>query len=489
VITEAPPLVGPPAPVAGAAAPPSAEPMAAVDCAWLRMDGRTNLMVIHGIHMFDAPLDRERLRRVFTKRLAAVPRFRRRVVERAGRLWWEEMPGFDAAAHLTEVELPPGSGDTELRAYVGRRMSEPLPLHRPLWEVTVVRGYGSGEALVWRLHHCLGDGIALMVLMLALTDLHADGDAGSGPHAWGSDNPLADLFGATPQSPQEALRDLEQILPEGAKLLVRPAEELAKTSVWLRALGWLPTFAKLSLRWPDPKSRFKGPRLSGDKRVAWSRPIPLAEVREAKAAVGGTVNDVLLTTISGALRRYVESRGDRTAGLSFRAVMPVSLRPLQRMHLLGNQFGLIFLPLPIGVVEPRRRLEALKRNLASLKRSLEPLVVLHVLMIMGRLPMFLHKLVVKIFGTKGTVVLTSVPGPNRELYLAGQPIRNQVFWVPQSGAVGMGISIMTYAGQVTVGVMADAALVPDPEAIVAGFEAELGFLEELRANAPAASVG
>ena len=199
--------------------------MAAVDCAWLRMDGRSNLMVIHGVMLFDEPVEPARFRRVLATRLAQIPRFRQRVGQRGGRLWWEPAVDFDPASHLTEATLPPGAGDAELPALVASRMSEPLPLHRPLWEVTLVHGYGRGSALVWRLHHCLGDGIALTVLMLALTDLHPEGDHGTGAHQWGSDNPLADFFGERPLSPRDAMAQLEQILPEGAKLLSRPAED------------------------------------------------------------------------------------------------------------------------------------------------------------------------------------------------------------------------------------------------------------------------
>jgi WS/DGAT/MGAT family acyltransferase len=324
----------------------------------------------------------------------------------------------------------------------------------------------------------MGDGIALMVLMLAITDLHADGDAGHGEHAWSSANPLADLFGKAPLTPTAALAHLEELLPEGARLLARPAQELARSSPWLRALGWLPTFAKLSLRIPDPRTRFKG-RLGGEKRVAWSGPIPLARIRQAKQALGGTVNDVLLTAISGGLRRYLQAKGDRTHRLSFRAAVPVSLRPLERMSDLGNCFGLVFLTLPVGLTEPRQRLAVLRRSMLGQRRSLEPLVVLNVLQMLGRVPLWLHRLVIRIFGTKGTAVLTSVPGPCRELFLAGRAIRGLIFWVPQSGRLGMGISIMSYAGEVRLGVTTDARLVPDPEAIVAGFEEELRYLEEL----------
>jgi WS/DGAT/MGAT family acyltransferase len=452
--------------------------MAPVDVAWLRMDERANLMVIHGVHLFDQPLDRERLLRTLATRLASVSRFHQRAVRRGRRWYWEDVPGFDAGAHLVEEGLPPGSGDVELRTLVGEHMHLPLPLDRPLWQVCLVQGYGAGSALIWRLHHCMGDGIALMVLMLAITDLQPEGDAGDGSHAWRSHNPLADLFGERRLTPRAALAQLEELLPEGARLLARPAEELARSSPWLRALGWLPTFAHLAARWPDPRTRFKGP-LGGEKRVAWSRAIPLARVRQAKTAVGGTVNDVLLTVVAGGLRRYLEAHGDRVGALSFRAIVPVSLRPVERMHDLGNCFGLVFLPLPVGQPEPRRRLETLRRAMLRLRRSLEPLVVLHVLNLLGRVPRWLHSLVIRIFGTKGTAVLTNVPGPCRELYLAGRAIRGLVFWVPQSGRLGLGVSIMSYAGEVRLGVASDARLVADPEAIVAGFEQELAFLEEL----------
>ncbi len=249
----------------------------------------------------------------------------------------------------------------------------------------------------------------------------------------------------------------------------------------------MPAFAKLAGRWPDPRT-LKG-KLGGEKRVAWSRAVPLAEVRLAKAAVGGTVNDVLLSTIAGGLRRYLQRRGDRVDGLSFRAVVPVSLRPLSQMSELGNQFGLVFLPLPVGIAEPRARLHELQRRLRALKSSVEPVVVLNVLGLLGRVPKAVQDLVIRIFGTKGTAVLTSVPGPARELYIAGQPITGIVFWVPQSGRLGLGISIITYAGQVRVGVATDANVIPDPEGIVAGFEEELHFLEELKgAGAAAAAV-
>ena len=475
----------PPTSSAAASAAPKSEPMKPIDRAWLRMDEPANLMVINGFMFFEAPLDRARLHDMLAKRLGAVRRFRQRAVRRSATRWdWEETPGVEVGDHIVEESLPPGAGDDELRALASAQMAQPLPFERPLWRVHLVHGYRDGSALLWRLHHCLGDGIALMVLTLAVTDLDPDADRRQGSSAWGSENPLADLFGETPMSHRDAIEHLERLMPEGAKLLAKPAEMLASTNRWLRRAATLPAFAKLAGRWPDPPA-LKG-KLGGEKRVAWSRAVPLEEVRLAKAAVGGTVNDVLLATIAGGLRRYLQRRGDRVDDLSFRAVVPVSLRPLEQMSDLGNCFGLVFLPLPIGIGEPRARLHELQRRMRKLKHSVEPVVVLTVLGLLGRVPKPLQDLVIRIFGTKGTAVLTSVPGPAGKLYVAGQPITGLAFWVPQSGRLGLGISIITYAGQVRLGVASDANVIPDPEAIVAGFEEELHFLEELKGVLPRA---
>jgi len=461
--------------------------MKPVDRAWLRMDEPANLMVINSLMFFAQPVDRPRLEAMLGARLAQVHRFRQRAVRRSATQWeWEDVPGFSVGDHIREHTLPPGSGEEALRAYASAEMMRDLPRDRPLWLVHVVHGYQGGSALLWRLHHCIGDGIALMVLMLAITDLDPDADLRQGLCAWGSDNPLADLFGEARLSPQEAMRHLEQLMPEGARLLARPGEQLAASNRWLRRAAWGPTFLKLSARWPDRRA-LKG-KLGGTKRVAWSRAVPLAEVRLAKEAVGGTVSDVLIATVAGGLRRYLERRGTRLHGLAVRAVVPVSLRPLAEMSDLGNRFGLVFLSLPVGVEEPRARLAELQRRMRALKGSMEAVVVMDVLSLLGRVPKWIQDLVIRIFGTKGTAVLSSVPGPSRPLYVAGQPISGFVFWVPQSGRLGIGISLMTYDGQVRLGVASDANVVPDPEAIVAAFEEELHFLEELKGAGVTAAV-
>ena len=193
--------------------------------------------------------------------------------------------------------------------------------------------------------------------------------------------------------------------------------------------------------------------------------------------MGGTINDVLLSALTGALRRYLELRGDRVEGLNIRGVVPVSLRPPDDLDGMGNQFGLVFLSLPLGVRDPLKRLATLKRRMNDIKDSPEALVAFGILGVMGLTPVQIEHIIVSIFAMKGTAVLTNVPGPRQPFYYAGELIDTLMFWVPTPGNLGLGVSIISYNGKVTMGVATDAGLAPDPENILASFAEELDYLK------------
>jgi WS/DGAT/MGAT family acyltransferase len=219
----------------------------------------------------------------------------------------------------------------------------------------------------------------------------------------------------------------------------------------------------------------RGP-LGRSKRAAWSAPIPLADVKEIGRALGGTVNDVLMAAAAGALSRYLREQGEDPAGLELRTAIPVNLRAPEQRD-LGNYFGLVFLDLPLGLDhDPRARFLELKKRMDALKHSPEPFVLLQMMRVTGGGPRWLEELVVRFLGAKTTAVLTNVPGPREPRYLAGRRIRTVMFWVPQAGRVGLGISIFSYAGEVRLGVSVDEQLVPDPERILEAFPRELDAL-------------
>lgn len=440
------------------------------------MDDPTNLMHINGVLVLDRPIELERLREVIGKRLLAIPRFRSRVVvPKSGRPYWEPDPAFDIANHVPRTVLPDPGGDAELRQAVESVISTQFDFDHPPWSFRLIDNYRGGSVILGRLHHCLGDGVALMLVLLSLTDRTPDADPAV-------PNPFLSLY--TPPDGEggldlAAIRGLaEEIMPDGMRLLLHPAEAFRSVKGWLKGPVATGNLGRLVLRKRDPRTLFKGP-LGVPKCVAWSDSLPLEEVKAVGKALGGTVNDVLLSAMSGGLRRYLQRHGEPPHDLNFRAAMPVNLRTMERMNQLGNQFGLIFLSLPVGMADPVKRLEELSRRARSLKRSLEPIVVFRILDALGIVPREIQKLVVKIFATKATAVMTNVPGPRETLYLAGRPIQDIFFWVPQAGRVGIGISICSYAGGVRMGVGTDAGLVPDPENIVAGFHEEFEAMRRL----------
>jgi diacylglycerol O-acyltransferase / wax synthase len=434
------------------------EPLSSVDAAWLRMEDPTNLMMVTGILVFDQPLDPRKLRATLEKRLLSFDRFRQRVVEAPfgiGSPRWVDDDRFDIDAHLHRVALPAPGDKRALEALVGDLMSTPLDVSKPLWQFHLIEGYRGGSVLLSRLHHCIADGIALIQVLLSLTD--------SGPRpgrkaAIRRSRPSGDGLAA----PLGAL----------ASMLANPLElvELAQTGISVAA-----TLQRLVLLPPDPQTVLKG-RLGVSKHAAWSESVPLAAMRAAGARHGATINDVLITAVAGALRAYLEERGEPVGHLEIRAAVPVNLRPIERGLDLGNSFGLVFVPLPISIADPWRRLAELKVRMDRIKASSEAIVSFGVLAAIGIVPRQLHPPAVEFFGSKASVVMTNVPGPREPLYLAGGRIADCMFWVPMSGHLGLGVSILSYAGGVMVGVAADAGLVPDPDRIVSAFERELKSL-------------
>ncbi len=221
----------------------------------------------------------------------------------------------------------------------------------------------------------------------------------------------------------------------------------------------------------DPATQFRGP-LGKAKRCAWGPPLELAEVKAVGKALRCTVNDVLLACAAGALRAYLRDLGHAIDGLTIRATVPVNLRPLEHAKKLGNHFGLVFLELPIGEPNPLRRLERVAACMRDLKRSRQAIVAFGLLAALGVGPAALQRPALEMFSRKASAVATNVPGPQVPLYLGGARIADQMFWVPQNGSIGMGISILSYDGKVHFGLMTDARRVPDPGDIIRRFAPE-----------------
>lgn len=463
--------------------------MPSPDAAWLRMDRAENLMVITSVLWFEQPIPVEPLRALLRERLVdRFPRYTQRVVDDGGLLGgphWEDADDFDLDLHVHHIALPEPGGRTELQELVGDLMATPLDRSKPLWHVWVVDGYGGGGALVMRMHHCIADGIALARVMLSLTDPSPGVPAPSieaQPHERGrgplqrAAGPLGPALGAGRTIAGAIAREGVETLRHPGRVGKLPGE----------AAGVLRALAKELGTPADPNGPLHGELRPGE-RVAWCRPISLADVRQIAHTHDATVNDVLVAAVTGGLRRWMLAGlakpvdGLYAEGLEheIHAMVPFNLRPLDEPlpRELGNRFGLVLLPLPLLEADPVARLREVHRRMAAIKDSPEGAVSYGVLGVMGLSPPAVEAQLIDLFSSKASLVLTNVPGPRAPVYLCGTQLRGVLVWAPCAGSVSTSVSIFSYDGQVTVGFMVDAGLVPHPDAIVAAVDEEIAALQ------------
>jgi WS/DGAT/MGAT family acyltransferase len=213
--------------------------------------------------------------------------------------------------------------------------------------------------------------------------------------------------------------------------------------------------------------------------VAWTAPFDLAIIQDVKNRLDATVNDVLMACVTGALSRYIEQRTGQIVE-RLRISMPVSVRRATATMTLENRFAAVPLELPAGISHARERVAAIKQRMDALKQSVAPIVIYGIQSAMlTALPQAVSRGLIDFLANKCTAVVTNVPGPQHSLTLAGRRIRNLMFWVPQRADIGVGISILSFAGKVQIGVICDTELVPDPVELVHAFEAELAALQGL----------
>lgn len=441
----------------------------AVDTIWLNMDRPDNLMVIESVMTLDGPMDWDRFRTVLMRRVVdRYPVFRQRPVASwipFGMPHWEDDPDFDLERHLHPAVLDAPGDDTTLQAYVNRFVSAPLPRDKPLWEMHLIDGYDGGSAVYSRLHHSLADGIALVRVLLSMSDAAPDDDLvepAEDGHRRGRLEAavhLAEVTGST-------LRDLPALLdPRHLTDALTLGRQTAGIS------------AKLLLT-RNPDSPVKG-HIDVEKRVIWSSPFPLDDVLEAGHRTGTTVNDVLVAALAGALSAYIlRHHGER---VDIPTMIPVNVRPIDEPlpRELGNRFALVLFLLPSGLGTPFERLAETKRRMDAIKDSPEAVMTFGLIRGIGRTGKEIERFLVDFFANKATGVTTNVPGPREPRYVAGQRIRWTLGWAPESGQQTLGTSIFSYDGNVLVGFKVDVHQLPHPEELLADFRTEVDTLLQL----------
>ncbi len=460
-----------------APSPLTSQRMSRVDTAWLRMDNDVNLMMIVGVWLLRPGITHAALCERVQDKLLKYERFRQRVVQDAMGASWVDDDAFDIERHVLHHKVRRTAGQSEreaLQAEVGELANTPLDPDHPLWQFHLIDDYEGGSALVARVHHCIGDGIALISVMLSITDGGMDPpkrkkrEQPETEGDWLSDavmKPLTDLatkaigmYGGGVAKSMEMLSNPQQGLAGSI--------EMARTGA--KVLGDVGAMAMM----PDDSATILKGKPLGQKVVAWGEPIPLDQVKAIGKALNCSINDVLLACVAGAIGEYLRDHDDDPDGKEIRAMVPVNLRPLEQAWQLGNRFGLAPLVLPIGISNPIERVYAVRRRMTELKDSYQPLLAFAVLSVAGLLIKPVQDALLGLFAKKATAVMTNVPGPAVPLKFCGATLRQTMFWVPASGDIGLGVSVLSYGGGVQFGLITDKKLCPDPQGIIDRFEPE-----------------
>jgi WS/DGAT/MGAT family acyltransferase len=440
------------------------------DAAWLHMDRATNPMVVNGLNLLAGPADPDLAADVLQKRLVdRFPRFRQRIADPLGRTpAFEDDPTFDIADHLHRLSLPAPGDRAAFQRMVGDLVSQPLDPGKPLWHTYLIEDYEEGAAILWRIHHCIADGVALSRVMLSTTD---GGEAAAGevaPPAPGK-GLLGEAAAAVRGVAGAARGAGAAVLHEGMETLAHPGH-LAQ--LLDSALSDATTAAKLLSAPADSASSLRQP-LTGTRTVAWSRPLSLEAVRESAHREGATINDILVAALAATVREVLAP--DSGLPEEIHAMVPFNLRPPDEPMPaeLGNEFALILLSLPLGDLSPDERLRLIKMRMGEIKNSHEAPIAYGVISAMGATPHWVEDRVISYFSDKASLVVTNVPGPPQQLNFAGVPIRGVLVWAPCSGSLGLTVSIFSYNGLITVGFMADTALIADPESLARAYERQV----------------
>jgi diacylglycerol O-acyltransferase / wax synthase len=454
------------------------EKMSTVDTAWLRMDSKSNLMMIVGIHVFESALDIKALRAVVTERLLSFRRFKQKVEMESTGAWWVDDKHFDLDNHVKQIRLIPAEkgaktgSDKDLQILVGKLSMQPLNPEQPLWQFCLVENYNGSNALVARIHHCIADGIALVAVTMSLTD--------SAPPMQGSKrgisddepNPWMPYIKPITTGTIKAISASSTAWSKSLEILAQPDRLVDYAQI---AAQVLKDAAKIAMMPNDTPTKLKG-KPGTAKAVAWNKPLPLDEVKAVSKALNCSINDVLLACVAGALRNYLLQHEPVAKDTEMRAMVPVNLRPLKDAYKLGNKFGLVPLTLPVGMINPIARVLEVQRRMNELKTGYQAFLSFGVLGLVGATPKPVQTQVLDILARKASAVMTNVPGPQTPLYVGGAKVKQMLFWVPQSGDIGLGVSILSYNGGVQFGVITDTELCDEPQHIIDGFEPEFNKL-------------
>lgn len=435
-------------------------------------------MHIGSLLIFDGPTPSYRdVTASLAGRLHTIPRYRQRLTQvplRLGLPVWQDDPHFELDFHVRHTAVPEPGGDEQLRTLAARLFSQRLDRSRPLWELWLIEGLSEGRfAVLNKVHHAMVDGLSGADLMEAILDADPE-------------RPIAKSQPWQPRQPAGGARLLADALVANVREPLRTARRLVdQAAVPERFLRRTLTTAAGTVRLSEDLAHTEDHLIGAPgphRRWDWALG-DLGQVKAIKQALGGTVNDVILTAIAGGFRSFLLHRGaDLTDADFVRSMVPVSTRRPDAGS-GGNQVAFVLADLPVGIADPAARYQAMTERMADVKASgqlqgtdalIEGAVFVPPLLFAaaGRLAARAPQPMV-------ATVTTNVPGPQRQLYLLGRPMRRMLPYVPLGMNMLMSVAIMSYNGRIDCGITADYSRIPDVHVMATGIESGLAELAEL----------
>ncbi|HEU4321027.1 MAG TPA: wax ester/triacylglycerol synthase family O-acyltransferase [Acidimicrobiia bacterium] len=466
------------------------EPLSYLDASFLALETPTSHMHVTGVALFEsAPLkgddggiDIDRIKAHIQSKLQYIPRYRQRLdwVPYDRRPVWVDDASFDLTYHVRHTSLPRPGTDQQLKELAGRVVSAKLDRAKPLWELWVIEGLSDDRwAIIAKIHHCMIDGLSGVDLTTILLNVVPDSEIEDVPEWVPRPAPTPTQLAVAEAARFtrrmiERLSDVGDLVKDGRFMSERAVDKSAAALSSLKS-GWLSVSAKTPLN----------PDLGPNRRFNWTD-MNLADVKEIKDALGGSINDVVLAITAGAVRRFlIENRDYDPAGAEFRAMNPVSTRSAADQGNMGNQVAMWLVDLPIGEPDPAARYTAIKASTTNLKKTNQALGAATIVELSSGTPITLLSLASRVAGPRirpFNMTVTNIPGPQFPMYLLESQMLANYPMVPLWAQHGVGVALFSYNGRLLWGVQADYDTLPDSDAFVAAIHTSF---EELRSLAAA----
>ena len=468
------------------------EPLSYLDSSFLALETRTTHMHVAGVALFDAgPLRRgdggidiARIRSHIGSKLQYISRYRQRLgyVPYNRSPVWIDDDSFNFDYHVRHTSLPRPGTDEQLRNLAGRIVSQQLDRSKPLWELWVVEGLQDDRfALIAKIHHCMIDGVSgvdlstILLNIVPTAEIEDSPDWHARPAPNGTQLAVAEMA-RTARRTIDNLGSVGELVKESRQFLESAGHRLAAVRSSLES-GWLTSAARTPLN----------PEIGPNRRFDWTE-IPLEEVKAVKNGLGGTLNDVVLATVAGAIRHFLEvERNFPTKNLEFRVMAPVSVRKPDQRGQLGNQVAMWLVSLPVAEPDPVKRLRMITAETLHLKKSDQALGASTLVELSRGTPLPLLSLANRLVGSSVrpfNMTVTNVPGPQFPMYLLESKMLANFPIVPLWQQHGVGIALFSYDGRLLWGIHADYDALPDSADFISSIHHSFGLLK----NAAAASV-